>query len=390
MKAFIVSACRSPFGKFGGALARTPIVDFSNQVVKSLLKRGKIDGEKIDSFYVGQALQAGSQQAIARHITFCANVSQSVSAMAVNTACASGLSAVQLAVNDICLGHANIAIAGGIESMSTAPYLLKDYRFGKRYGESSVLDAILHDGLIDAVDNVHMAETVEHLAKIYNIDRTAQDDYSLQSHMRVVNSINEGYFIDEITDINLNHLDEQEVFKQDECYRTDCSIERLRRLPSVFVDNGTITAGNASSLSDGAAFICIASDNAVKRNNFVPIAQICSIVSVGIDHQLMGMSPVVAINKLLKQTNLDIKDIGLFEINEAFAAQVLAVQKALNIPMEKLNIHGGAIALGHPLGASGTRIIITLANGLKHIGGGYGIAAICAGGGLGVAALIKV
>lgn len=390
MNAYIVSACRSPFGKFGGSLARTSIVDFSSQVIRDLLKRGNIDGGEIDSLYVGQALQAGSRQAIARHIAFCANIAQSVSAMTINTACASGLSAIQLAVNDISLGNGNIIIAGGTESMSTAPYLLKDYRFGKRYGESVALDSILYDGLTDAIDNIHMAETVENLAKIYNITRSEQDDYSLQSHMRVTNSINEDYYINELTNIYINHIDEQIIFKQDECCRTDCSINRLRELSPAFVYNGTITAGNASSISDGAAFVCIASGDAVEKFNLVSLAQICGITSVGVDHKFMGLSPVAAINKLLQQKNLHIKDIDLFEINEAFAAQVLAVKKELGIPMGKLNTHGGAIALGHPLGASGARILITLANGLIHRGGGYGVAAICAGGGLGVAILIKV
>lgn len=365
---YIVDAKRSPIGKKDRSLSNLPLLDIAAKTIQGF--QG-IDIKEVDSLIVGTVIQTGLGSNIARQILLSTGMPVQSTAQTVNMVCGSGLYAIHLADSKLKLGEANLMIAGGAESMSRAPF------FGKE-GKSTLLS----DALLDPVSQDHMGITAENVAEKYDISRNDQDEFAFLSHQRATEAWDFGYFDNEIVPIK---TDEGSFFSRDECVRSDSSLESLSRLKTVFKEKGTVTAGNASPISDGASFLLLSNN----KNYGDPIAEIIDYCEVGFDPELMGYAPFFAIEKLLKKNNLSVNDIDLFEINEAFASQCVAVSRDLKIPIDKLNISGGAIAIGHPLGASGARIVTTLVHNLKRKNLEYGIASLCIGGGMACAMLIK-
>lgn len=384
---WIVSACRTAIGKFGGSLSNISVTDLGCAVISESIKRAKIEPSLIEETIMGHALQAGSGQGASRVAAIKAGIPETSSAFSINNVCGSSLRAINIAAALISAGENNIILAGGMESMSQSPFILSNIRCGNKIGNMVVKDVILHDGLTDAFEKYHMGITAESLSKLYGISRIQQDEYSVLSQNRAERAINSKLFAKEIIPININ---DNYLFDTDEQCRRNNKIEELQNLKPIFCDNGTVTAANSSGLGDGAAAIVLASSKAINQYQMRPIAKIICCASVGVNHQIMGMGSANAIKKILKKLKLEISDIDLFEINEAFAAQIIAVKNELNIDINKLNVSGGSIALGHPLGASGARIMVTLINNLLCKGGKYGIASICVGGGMGVSTLIEM
>ena len=386
----IASAARTPVGNFNGALASVSAVDLGAAVMKEAIIRAGISPNLVDETIFGCILQAGLGQGVARQSALKAGIPVEKPAMTINMLCGSGLKSVELAVQAIMCGEAEIVIAGGAENMSQAPYLLKSARTGYRMGHGEITDSMIADALTDAINNYHMGITAENLAEKYNISREAQDAFAAGSQNKAEAAIKEGKFKDEIVPIVIPSKKGDVTIDADEFPRSGITAEGLSKLRPAFLKDGTVTAGNASGVNDGAAAIVVMSAEKAKELGIKPLARILSYASAGVEPSIMGIGPVPAVRKALEKAGLSILDLDLVEANEAFAAQSLAVSQELGFDMNKVNVNGGAIALGHPVGASGARILTTLLYEMKRRGSHYGVATLCIGGGMGTAMIVEM
>ena len=385
----IASAARTPVGAFNGALSNIPATGLGSIAINGAISMAGIKPADVDEVIMGNVLSAGLGQAPARQAAIGAGLPYGVNCLTINKVCGSGLKAVMLAAQAIALGDADIIVAGGMENMSRAPHLLEKARFGYRMGNGEIIDSMIKDGLWDVYNNLHMGSCAEIVAEKYKISREDQDRYGLQSYKRAIDAQKNGCFNDEIIPITIPAgRDKFKSLTMDE-EPTRHDFARLAELSPVFKEGGSITAGNSSKISDGAAAVVVMSGDKAKELGIQPIARIVAYSSQGVEPEMFSIAPVGAIKKVLEKTGLSLKDIDLFEINEAFATSVLAVIKELDLDEAKLNIHGGAIALGHPIGASGARILTTLLYAMKRKNAKRGIAAICIGGGEAVAMLVE-
>ena len=383
-KAVICAYARTPIGKFRGALSNYSATELGSKVVQELLKKVRIDPESgiIDQVYIGQVLQAGSGQAPARQVAINAGLPYSTPCTTINKVCGSSLKAVMIAASDIISGHANVIIAGGIESMSNAPYFTKEKIKGEKIDSSALESIMMHDGLTDAFDGTSMGMTGEIVAEEFNLSRELADAYAVRSHALANAAWNNGWFDSEIIDI--------EDLEIDQGIRPGTNMESLANLKTVFKKNGQVTAGNASQVSDGASAVLVCSEEFARKKGLSILAEIVDYTTSGVEPKRVMIAPITAVETLLERNNLDIMQIDIVEHNEAFAAASVAVQMALKVPEDRFNVHGGAVAIGHPLGATGTRCLMTTINALNRTGGKKGIVTICLGGGNAVAMLIEV
>ncbi len=387
----IVDAIRTPVGSFGGSLRSVPAVELGAIVVKEIIRRNNLDPAKVDELIFGCVLQAGQGQNVARQVVIKAGIPMEVPAMTINKVCASGLRAVSLAAQTIKAGDAEVVIAGGTENMSAAPYALGAARWGARMNNSPMVDLMIHDGLWEIFNNYHMGMTAENVAEKYGLSREQQDDLGLRSQTLAEKAIKEGRFKDEIVPVIIpQKKGDPKIFDTDEHPRAGTTKDALGKLKPAFKKDGTVTAGNASGINDGAAAILVMSRDRADKEGYKPIAKVLSYASAGVDPKIMGTGPIPSTRKALEKAGLKIEDIDLIEANEAFAAQALAVAKELNFDMNKVNLNGGAIALGHPIGASGARIFTTLLYELKkRPDAKIGLATLCVGGGMGHAVIVE-
>ena len=376
----IASAVRTPVRCFNGGLSSVPATRLGSIVITEAIKRAGIKPTDVDEVIMGNVLSAGLGQSPARQASIGAGLPYTTNCLTVNKVCGSGLKAVMLASQSIALGDAEIVVAGGMESMSRAPYLIEKARFGYRMGDGNIIDSMIKDGLWDVYNNIHMGSCAEIVADKYGIDRDEQDRYALQSYQRAIEAQKKGYFTEEIIPVDNIAIDE-------EPNRHDLS--KLKPLSPVFKEGGGTTAGNSSKISDGAAAVVVMSGDKARELGIKPMAKIIAHASQGVKPEMFSIAPVGAIKKILKKTGLTLNDIDLFEINEAFSVSILAVIRELALDEGRLNIHGGAIAIGHPIGASGARILTTLLYTMKRKNAKRGIAAICIGGGEAVAMLVE-
>ena len=397
-KAYIVAAKRSAIGTFMGSLTDVDVADMGATVLKETIKQANIDPANLDEVIIGNVIAAGLGQNIARNVAFKAGIPVEVCAQSINMLCGSGLKAVMEATLRIQANFGDLYVAGGVESMTRAPFLLSyKNRKGVKSGDMTVVDSMLHDGLTDAMYGIHMGVTADNIAKKYNISREAQDEFALASQQKALAAIESGRFKDEIVPITYSTRKGEVVFDTDEHPR-QTSMEKLAKLRPAFTKDGTVTAGNASGINDGASFTIIASEDAVKKYNLNPIFEVVGFSQGGVDPRVMGLGPTPAILNALKYADLKIEDMELVELNEAFAAQSLGVihelEEATGMDREeflkKTNVNGGAIALGHPVGASGNRILVTLIHEMQKRNLTTGLASLCIGGGQGAAVIIKM
>jgi acetyl-CoA C-acetyltransferase len=387
----ILSGVRTPFGKFGGALSSLTAAQLGGIAVKEAIARAEVKSEDVQEIILGSVLQGGQGQIPSRQAAREAGLPWEVKTETINKVCASGMRSVTLGDQIIRAGDEDLIVAGGMESMSNAPYILPKARWGLKMGDSSVKDLMIHDGLSCSFTGVHMGTYGNSTAKEMELSREAQDEWALRSHERAIAAIESGLFAEEIVPVNVPQRKGAPVVVQhDESPRKDTSLDRLSKLAPVFNSDGTITAGNAPGINDGAAALVLMSEERALREGRKPEAVILGHAAVAVEAKDFPQTPGLVINSLLKKTGKTVEDIDLFEINEAFAAVALASSKIANLDPQKVNVNGGAVALGHPIGASGARIIITLMHELKRRGGGIGIAAICSGGGQGDAVMIEV
>ncbi|MGR3310232.1 MAG: thiolase family protein [Candidatus Brocadiales bacterium] len=377
----IVSACRSPVGKLQGQLSSLTAPQLCSKVIEHVLKQSKIEPSQVNEVILGNVISAGIGQSPARQAALLAGLPDTVAALTINKLCASGLKAVALGAQAISLDEAEIVIAGGMESMSNAPFLLKEMRSGKKYGDSKAIDSLILDGLWDCYNNAHMGTLCELTVDKYKISRKEQDDFAIQSHKKAAEATKSGMFKEEIVPISVKRGRDKDVVDTDETIRYDTSIEKLSTLKPVFSDKGTITAGNAPGLNDGAAVLLLMSEEMAGKLNLKPIAKIIGYATAHTDPKWFTIAPVNAVKRLLEKTSLKIEDFDLIEENEAFAAQTLAVIRELCLDPDRVNVNGGAIALGHPIGASGARILVTLIHSLRQRKMKSGLATLCLGGG---------
>jgi acetyl-CoA C-acetyltransferase len=392
MSAVILSAVRTPIGKFLGGLSEVPAPKLAAVAIAEALKRSNVPPGSVDEAILGQVLQAGVGQAPARQAALAAGLPDTVAAFAVNKVCGSGLKAVMLAAQAIRAGDANVVVAGGMENMSRAPFLLPNIRTGYKYGDQPAKDSLLHDGLWCAFENWPMGDAAEHTATKCGIGRPEQDRFSAQSHQRAAAAWATGAFAAEVVPVSVPVAGGKKppvVVSQDEGIRADSTADGLSKLKPAFRPDGTITAGNASQLSDGAAAVIVASEAAAKQFGAKPLARIVAYATSGVSPKDMFIAPVLAVPMVLKKAGLSLADIDLFELNEAFAAQMLACGKELGLNEEKVNVNGGGIALGHPIGASGARVLVTLIHALHARNLRYGLASLCLGGGNAVAMVVE-
>lgn len=389
-KVIIAAAKRTPIGRINGALANFSSVDLGTIVTQEVIKQANIDPSDVNQVVFGNVIQAGSGQNIARQIEINSNIPYCSTANTINQVCGSGLKAVRVAQAAIAMGDAEVVIAGGVESMSNAPFLNMNMRRGHKFGDIKLIDSLNQDALTDAFNHQPMGITAENVAAKFNISREAQDQFAFQSHMRAIKAFDNGFFDQEIVSIEIKNKKGSYIMKQDENIRRDTSVEILSKLRPAFTENGTVTAGNAASLNDGASALLLMSESAAKRLNVKPLATIDGYAETGCDPDYMGYAPYDATKSLFSKLNITMNDIDLVELNEAFAAQVLAVANDYHIDMNKLNINGGAIAMGHPLGDSGARIIGSLIYNLQRTKQKHGLATICIGGGMGMAMKISL
>lgn len=387
----IVSAVRTAIGTFGGSLKDVSAADLGAIVIKEAVNRAGIKPELVDEVVMGNVIQAGLGQNIARQSTILAGLPKEVPAMTINKVCGSGLRTVALAAQMIKAGDADVIIAGGMENMSRAPYVLNEARWGQRMGNGKMVDSMVNDALWDAFNNYHMGVTAENIAKEWNLTREEQDAFAASSQQKAEKAIKEGRFKDEIVPVVIpQRKGDPKVFDTDEFPRLGTTAESLAKLRPAFAkENGTVTAGNASGINDGAAAFVIMSAEKAAELGIKPLAKILSYGSKGLDPKIMGYGPFHATKKALEGTGLTIDDIDLIEANEAFAAQSLAVAKDLNFDMSKVNVNGGAIAIGHPVGASGARILTTLLYEMEKRDSKRGLATLCIGGGMGTALIVE-
>ena len=388
--AVIISAVRTAIGTYGGALRDISPITLGREAVSAAMAQAKIAPEAVDEVILGMIYQGGQGPNPARQAAVHAGIPHAVPAMTVNKLCGSGLKAVALAASAVRSGEAIAIVAGGMESMSGALYGLAGSRWGERMGHGQVMDMMIMDGLWDCFYDCHMGITAENLADEYGVTRQAQDEYALQSQQRYAEAQAQGHFVDEIIPIEIpQRKTDPLLFDIDEHPRPDAALESLAKLRPAFDEEGTVTAGNASGLNDGAAAVTVVAEPEAEALGIEPLARVVDAVSVGVDPRVMGIGPAPAIEKLLNRNGLTLADIDLLEVNEAFAAQVLAVGQRLDWDGERVNVHGGAIALGHPVGASGARILVTLLHEMRRRDARRGIAALCIGGGMGIAALFE-
>jgi acetyl-CoA C-acetyltransferase len=389
--AVILSACRTPIGSFGGALKEMSAADLGAVVIREALRRAGVAPADLDDVLMGCVLQAGTGMNVARQAAVKAGVPYAVPAETVNRVCGSGLQAVVHAVEAIGTGHAELVVAGGTESMSNAPFLLKGARWGYRMGHAQAEDAMLAEGLTCAIQGCHMGITAEEVARRFGVSRADQDAFAAESQGRAAAAVAGRLFTEEIVPVEVPQRKGPPArVDADEYPRAGTTVEALGRLRAAFAPEGTVTAGNASGINDGAAALVVASPERARTLGAVPMAAILSYACTGVDPAIMGMGPADAVRKTLARAGLAAADIDLFELNEAFAAQALAVGRELGLDPSRLNTRGGAIALGHPIGASGARILTTLIHALRARGGGRGVASLCIGGGMGIAMAIEV
>jgi acetyl-CoA C-acetyltransferase len=385
----VTAPVRTPIGKFGGSLAALSAADLGTAAARACLERAGCPVERVDQVIFGHARQAGGGPNTARQIAHRAQVPVERSAYTVNQACGSGLQAILSAARAILLGEARVVLAGGTESMSNTPYLLPRARWGYRLGHGELTDGMTRDGFADPLSGLVMGETAEELAAEANIDREAADGYALESQLRCAKARAASRFEAEIAPLTLPAKGGEQVMACDEHPRDGVTLESLARLPAVFREGGTVTAGNASGITDGAAAVLLASEQAAGELGLRPVARLIDWEVVGVEPRIMGIGPVPAVRRLLDRRRLRFEDIDEVELNEAFASQVLACLKELAFDPARVNPDGGAIALGHPIGATGARILVTLLHGLAARGGRRGIATLCVSGGLGLAALVE-
>jgi acetyl-CoA C-acetyltransferase len=385
----IVAGCRTPIGSFGGAFKDVSAVELGTVAVREALRRAGVRPDQVDEVILGCILQAGLGMNPARQAAIKAGLPESVPAYTVNKVCGSGLKSVMLAAQAIKSGDAEVVVAGGTEGMSGAPFLLPGARWGERLGHGKVVDHMIHEGLTDAFHDIHMGVTAENLVERYGISRADQDAFAAESQRRAESAIKSGAFKDEIVPVVVAGKKGETRVDTDEHPRPGTTAESLAKLKPAFKKDGTVTAGNASGLNDGAAALVLAGAERARRLGLAPIARVVSYASAAVDPRVMGIGPVPAVRKALEKASLGLDAIDLFELNEAFAAQSLAVLRELELDAEKVNVLGGAIALGHPIGASGARILVTLVHALRARGLRYGVAALCIGGGQGVAMVVE-
>lgn len=386
----IVSAARTAVGKFGGSLAKVAAPDLGAIVIEEVLKRARLKGEDVSEVVMGQVLTAGSGQNVARQASIKAGLPSMVPAMTINKVCGSGLKAVMLAANAITAGDADIVVAGGQENMSAAPHVLPGSRDGFRMGDAKLVDSMIVDGLWDVYNQYHMGITAENVAKEYGITRQMQDEFAAASQNKAEAAQKAGRFDDEIVPVSIpQRKGEPVVFKTDEFVRHGVTAESLAGLKPAFTKDGTVTAANASGINDGAAAVVVMSARRAEQLGLTPLARIVAYANAGVDPSVMGIGPVPASQRCLARAGWKASDLDLMEINEAFAAQALAVNKQMGWDTSKINVNGGAIAIGHPIGASGCRILVTLLHEMARRDARRGLASLCIGGGMGVALAVE-
>ena len=388
--AVIVAAARTPVGKFGGSLAKIPASDLGAIVIREVLKRAGVKPEQVDEVIMGQVLTAGVGQNAARQALIKAGLPVTVPGTTINKVCGSGLKAVMLAAQAIANGDAEIVVAGGQENMSASPHVMQGSRDGYRMGDAKIIDSMIVDGLWDVYNQYHMGITAENVAKEHNVDRATQDEFALASQQKAAAAQDAGRFKEEIVTVPIpQRKGDPILFDADEYINRKTNAEALSGLKPAFDKQGSVTAGNASGLNDGAAALLVMSEAKAKELGLTPLAKIKAFASAGVDPKLMGMGPALASRKALKKAGWTADQVDLMEINEAFAAQACAVNTDMGWNTEKINVNGGAIALGHPIGASGARILVTLLHEMKRRDAKKGLAALCIGGGMGVALAVE-
>ena len=385
----LAGSVRTPIGNFGGALAASSAVELGTAAARAALQRAKVDPARVQEVVVGHARMAGNGPNVARQIGWRSGVPEATPAYTIHKACASGLQAAVSAAQSILLGDADVALAGGTEHMTSVPFLALDVRWGKKLGDEPLVDAMYRDGYLCPLCNQLMGETSETLATEYSIPREEQDRYALESNARVARAWESGAFQDEVVPVEIGSGKRATRVERDEHFRADASLEAMASLKPVFRKDGTITAGNASAITDGAAAVVLLEEKAAAAANVTPDAALIGYTSVGVDPARMGIGPVPAVRRLLEKHKLTLEQIDVVELNEAFAAQVLACDRELHFDRARLNPNGGAIALGHPTGCSGTRILVTLLHELRRRKGRYGLATLCVSGGQGMALLVE-
>lgn len=385
----IAGGVRTPVGKFGGSLKDVGAPELGAIVIKEALKRAGIKPDDVNEVLMGCVIQAGLGQNVARQCSIKAGLPVEVPSMTLNKVCGSGLRAVSLAAQTIIAGDNDIVVAGGTENMSQAPFLLPKARYGYRMGDGVLVDSMIRDALLDIFNEYHMGVTAENVAKQWNISREEQDEFAAKSQNKAEEAQKLGKFDEEIVPVTVKTRKEEIVFDKDEFIRAGVTVGKIANLKPAFIKDGTVTAANASGINDGAAALVVASKEAADTMGVSPMASIVSYASCGVDPSIMGVGPIGAVKKALEKANLSIKDIDLIEANEAFAAQALAVSKDLGFDMNKVNVNGGAIAIGHPVGASGARILVSLLYEMKKRNAGLGLATLCIGGGQGTAIIVK-
>ena len=388
---YLVNMCRTAVGSFGGSLKSIPAVKLGALVIEEALKRAGVDKKDVDEVLFGNVLQAGLGQNPARQAAIYAGLPIETPATSLNKVCGSGLHAVSLAYRSIKAGEADCIVAGGMENMSLAPYVSNSNRWGARMGNYSMVDAMVNDGLWDAFNNYHMGTTAENISERYGITREMQDELALRSQTRAAEAIAAGKFKDEIVPVVIpQKKGDPIVFDTDEYVKAGTTMDKLAKLKPAFKrDGGTVTAGNASGINDGAAAIVVCSGEFVEKHGLKPMAKVVATGSVGVDPSEMGLGPIPSVRQALKKAGLETTDIDLYELNEAFAAQAAEVSKQLGLTPDNVNVNGGAIAIGHPIGASGARILVSLCHELAKREGKYGVASLCIGGGMGEAVLVE-
>lgn len=386
----IISATRTPIGKFGGSLSNITAVTLGTIATDEALKRAKITPKDVDNVIFGNVLQAGLGQNPARQIAIKSGIPYEVPAMTINEVCGSGLKSVILGAQSIMLGDADIVVAGGTENMSQAPYLTPNLRWGNKLGNATMIDSMVHDGLTDAFNKVHMGITAENIANQFGISREEQDQFSLDSQIKATKALNNGRFKDEIVPVKVSLPKGKEmIFSEDEYVRHDTTLESLQKLKPAFIQDGTVTAGNSSGINDGATALVLMKKSLAEERKLPYLGTIKGYAEAGIDPSIMGYAPYYSIKNLLNKTGSSLEDIDLFELNEAFASQSIAVIRELDLNINKVNVNGGAIALGHPIGASGARILVSLLYEMNKRGSKTGLVSLCVGGGIGISMLIE-
>lgn len=392
-KIVIASACRTPIGKFGGTLSKISAADLGAIVIKEAVNRAGLMPEQVDHVYMGCVLQAGLGQNVARQSSLKAGLPVTTPAVTVNVVCGSGLDAVNQAAQMIQLGEADIVVAGGTENMDMAPFAMMNgrygYRMGSPMGKSELVDIMVHDALWDVFNDCHMGVTAENICQQWNLKREQLDEFAASSQKKAAAAMESGAFVDEIVPVTIHNRKGDIDFRQDEGPRAGTTAESLAKLKPAFLKDGMVTAGNSSTINDGAAAVVLMSESKAAELGIKPLATWIAGALGGVDPAIMGIGPVESTRKVLKKTGLTIEDMDLIEANEAFAAQSLAVAQELKFDMEKVNVHGGAIALGHPVGASGCRILVTLLYAMKKHNARRGLATLCIGGGMGCSTIIE-